>query len=259
MYKEIWTKHRASVAVIHFYSDKNILLNSITGFRYSKYLITDPSAYSIEKAHEVEITFPYFEVSGKKFSIRLTIKEFKQSIIKSIKENAALILLKLEALNQAGIPSLKIAKKRYFQEGAPIAMLGYQQDHRIITIKSGIISAFLKSGNLPFIQFDISMSQGNPGSPLILPETGEVIGIAGYRLAIINKNHNKLMKIINTNLEKIKKLEGKYKHDNLDISQILAVTENQIKHLAHELNRSASFMYGFALELPKMIDLFPSE
>jgi hypothetical protein len=259
MLKEIWNKYRAGIANINFYSDKGIHFFSITGFRYGKYIISDPSAYMVSKAQYVEISFGGNDIQKEKSTIRFSLKEFKQNIIKSIKENASFVLIKIEQLNDLPVPSLPLAKERNYQVGTPIVVIGYQLDQRVMAMKSGMISTFFKTNNVPFIQYEASVNQGNSGSPLFNLDTGEVIGITGYRLAMINAQHVKLMKIINTNLEQIKKLEGKYKYENIDVSQILSVTQNQIKHLAHEFNRQSSFQYGFALEICKMKDLFPSD
>jgi hypothetical protein len=255
MYKKIWEENHRSVACLSFYSTKGILINTLTGFKYGKYLITDKSAYQVEKAIDVHIAFCEKERQIPTVYVTLPYHEFQNRMFKSLVENANLVMINIDFPEFKDIPSLKICDTKKYSVGSPIAIIGHQEEHQNLTLKSGIISANFKYKGYDYIQFDANIIQGNSGSPLIDVENNEVIGLVGYRLATINQSYHQLMKIINGNIEFLKQFEGKLNVIDIDLVQVMLANQNQIKHMAHEFYKTASFVYGYALELFGYINL----
>jgi hypothetical protein len=255
MYRKIWDQNFRAIACLSFYSAKGILVNTLTGFKYGKYLVTDKSAYLIEKANDVHIAFCEKDRNIPSVFVTLSLQEFHNRIFKSIIEGTNFVMVNIDFPEFIEIPSLKICNTKKYAVGSPIAIIGHQDEHQNLTLKSGIISANFRYKGFDYIQFDANIIQGNSGSPLIDVENNEVIGLVGYRLATINQSYHQLMKIINGNIELLKQFEGKFNVIDIDLVQVLLANQNQIKHMAHEFYKTASFVYGYALELYGFINL----
>lgn len=257
MYRKVWNKCHGAVCAINFFSSKGIRYNSVTGFKYGKYLITDDMVYKIDRASEVQIAFMEEDGCTIKASVKITDKDFRLRMVKGVREaipGFALIDIDLPQFDD--IPSLKLSNLKKVPVAVPIAVIGFQMEHANLAIKTGIISSYVKQNGTKYIQFDAALDRGNSGSPLIDVETGEVVGIVGHRLANLTENYKRLMQIISNNLELLKDAEGKIHLHDIDPVQVLIANQNQIKHLAQEFYKTASFMYGFALDINQVSEYF---
>jgi hypothetical protein len=256
MYRNVWKKCQGSVCALDFYTSKGIRYESVSGFKYGKYLATDEMVYKINKASEVQISF--FEDDGITIStsIKITDKDFRLRMVKGIKENIpGFALFDIDFPQFDNIPSLKFNSTRKVDVAMPVAVIGYQMEHANLAIKKGIVSSFCKQNGSRYIQFDNGIDRGNSGCPLIDVETCEVIGIVGHRLANLMDGYKRMMDVINNNLNMLKDVEGKLMLHDIDPIQVLVVNQNQIKHLAQDFFRTASFMYGFALDVNQILEL----
>jgi hypothetical protein len=257
MYRKVWNRCQSAICAINFYSAKGIRYDSVTGFKYGHFIITDDMVYKIDKANEVQITFMEEDGVTPKASIKITEKDFKARIVRGIKENIpGFALIDADFPQFDGIPSLKLSARKNTPVATPIAIIGHQMEHNNIAIKTGIVSSYSKQNGTRYIQFDAAVDRGNSGSPLIDAETGEVVGIVGHRLASIVDGHKKMMQIINNNLTMLKSAEGKMQLQDIDPIQVLIANQNQIKHIAKEFYKTASYMYGFALDINLVAEYF---
>lgn len=257
MYRKVWTKCHGAVCTINFYSAKGIRFDSVSGFKYGRYLITDDQVYKMDRAAEVQIAFLEDDGLTVKASVRITEKDFKLRMVKGIRESyPGFALIDIDFPQFDTIPSLKLSSKVTSSIGSPIAVIGHQMEHNNIAIKTGIVSSFFKQGGQKYIQFDASLDRGNSGSPLIELETGEVIGIVGHRLANLLEGYKQMMQVINNNLTLLKDTEGKIQFNDIDPIQVLIANQNQIKRLAQEFFKTASIMYGFALDINQVSEYF---
>jgi hypothetical protein len=257
MYRKVWNRCQGAICAINFYSAKGIRYDSVTGFKYGHFIITDDMVYKIDRASEVQISFMEEDGVTVKASIKITEKDFKSRIVRGIKESIpGFALIDVDFPQFDGIPSLKLSSKKNASVATPIAVIGHQMEHNNIAIKTGIISSYSKQNGTKYIQFDAAIDRGNSGSPLIDVETGEVIGIVGHRLASIIDGHKKMMQIINNNLVMLKNAEGKIQFQDIDPIQVLIANQNQIKHIAKEFYKTASIMYGFALDINLVSEYF---
>jgi hypothetical protein len=250
MYRQVWNKCHGAVCAINFFSSKGIRYDSVTGFKYGRYLITDEMVYKIDRASEVQVAFMEDDGLTVKASVKITDKDFRNRMVKGIKENIpGFALIDIDFPQFDEIPSLKLSNKKTVPVATPIAVIGHQLEHNNLAIKTGIVSSHLKQNGLMYMQFDAAVDRGNSGSPLINAETGEVIGIVGHRLASLLEGYKRMIQIINNNLTMLKEAEGKINLQDIDPIQVLIANQNQIKHMAQDFFKTASIMYGFALEI----------
>jgi hypothetical protein len=206
--------------------------------------------YKIDKANEVQISFYAEDGLTIKASIKITDKDFRMRMIKGIRENiAGFALINIDFPQFDIIPSVKLSTYKRIPVATPICLIGYSNDNQNIAIKPGIVSSYCKQNGSKFLQFDASVDRGNSGAPLFDVDTCEVVGIVGQRLANINDGYKRMMSIINANLEVLKEAEGKINLHDIDPVQVLVANQNQIKALAQEFMKNASFNYGFALDI----------
>jgi len=254
MYQKIWQQAHQSIALFSFYSSINIKIKSISGFKVGEFLITDEYVRKIYGYEFVEISFVKRDGHSLNTKITLSAHEFKRSIVKGINNDKdPFVVININHKALTSIPSLTLHEGSNIQIGQQIASLGYQLSQDNLSLKTGIISSFYKIDGVEYIQFDGSVKQGNAGSPLIDYETGKVVGIIGYRLAEITESYKKLKDIINNNIHLLKKYQGKYTLEDLDIIQILIAGENQIKYIASEIYSTANMRVGFAYPSNKLI------
>jgi hypothetical protein len=257
MYRKIWNKCQNAVCGINFYSSKGIRFDSVTGFKYGRYLITDEMIYKIERVSEAQIVFMEEDGCTVKASVKISEKDLRQRMVKGIKENIpGFALIDIDFPQFDDIPSLQLNNSKKFKVGSPIAIIGHQMEHNNIAIKTGIVSSYCKLNGMKYMQFDAAMDRGNSGSPLIDVESGEVVGIVGQRLASLLDNYKRMIQIINNNLSLLKEAEGKINMIDIDPIQVLIANQNQIKHIAQEFFKTASIVYGFALDISQISEYF---
>jgi len=259
MYRAIWKNCQKSVCQLTFYSASGIKLVSTTGFKANgEYIITDEYIYKIYKAAEVQIRFVTEDGLSESAMVRISMAELKQRMIRSLSKDKIPFAVILADFNEfKSIPSLKMSLSDNLEIGQPIALLGYQLEKENLAIKQGIItSAMLTDNGFKYIQIDSSVKQGNSGAPVVNAETSEVIGIIGHRLAAITQSHKRMKQIINKNLAILKKSQGKFNVEEIDPIQVLIANQNQIKHIANEIYKSASMRVGYALDIKNVQELF---
>ncbi len=259
MYREIWKKCYESICQLSFYSAEGIKLISMTGFKaYGNFLLTDNYINKIYKASEVVLRFVESDGFTEKVCVKMSMNELKKRVFKDVENKSTgfvAININLEELKD--IPSLELSKNEATEIGQPIALLGYQLEQENLAIKSGILSSAFKQGNgLKYLQINSSIKQGNSGSPLINVETGEVIGIIGYKLASITQSHKRMKQIIDKNLAILKKSQGIFNVEEIDPVQVLIANQNQIKHITNEIYKTATMTTGFALDISYVHKLF---
>ena len=257
MYRKVWNRCQGAICAINFYTAKGIRYDSVTGFKYGHFIVTDDMVYKIDRAHEVQIAFMGEDGVTIKASVKITEKDFKSRIVRGIKENIpGFALIDVDFPQFDGIPSLKLSSRESTPVATPIAVIGHQMEYNNIAIKTGIVSSYSKQNGTKYIQFDAAIDRGNSGSPLIDVETGDVVGIVGHRLASVVEGHKKMMQIINNNLTMLKNAEGRVQLQDIDPIQVLIANQNQIKYIAKEFYKTASIMFGFALDINLVSEYF---
>jgi len=252
MYRQLWKDCYASVCSLNFYNADGINFISFTGFKAEGYLMTDELIFHIKGAKTVVIRFCSVDGCEISAKIKFTMKEFMALLKPGIeKENHTFAIFKIdqEAFNK--IPSLPLVNEAetFPEVGISIAILGYQLNFKNLSIKPGILSSYIIQEGTRYIQIETSIKQGNSGSPVVNLETGKVIGIVGHRLAQITKTYEEMKEVFKKNLTTLSAVEGKINFDGIDPVQVLLANQNQIKHIAKELYKSANMRVGFATHI----------
>ncbi|MDP4208339.1 MAG: serine protease [Bacteroidota bacterium] len=251
MYQKLWKDLYAGVCSINFYSDNGIRLVSLTGFKVKHYLVTDEAIYKVMKCNEVVFCFLKSDGYSLNYEFRMSFVEFEARINRLTQfENEGYALIDIEDLDMSMIPSLEVESGAGLFIGQQVAVIGYHLDQDNLSIKSGIISSFVKSPKGDrYIQFDTLIKQGNSGSPLIDVKSGKVVGVVGCRLSTASQSYENFKRIIDDNLRLLKESEGKINIMNIDPIQVLIANQNQLKQISRDIYRSITMTFGYAYEL----------
>ena len=258
MYRDIWTKCHHSVAAINLIDENGIEIGYFSGFKISRYLITDAGFQELNRAQVAVIKFLSEDGFTVKTSKKVPHSELLNRIVNQHDKTAdqfAVIDIDFEEFNQ--IRPLYIEFKQQPKIGMGLALLAYQFDQPNLTIKSGVLSSVLHfPEERKYLQFDGVIKKGNAGGPLIDITTGNVVGIIGYKLSKAMKRYNQLKSIINSNIDLLKKAEGEFNISEVDPVQVLIVNQNQIKQLAGEIYKSAYMSSSYALSSWNIYNFF---
>ena len=246
MYKELWKKTQQAVCQLSFYDVNNIKIGSLTGFKTGDFIVTDEIVLKTHRAFEAELLFVGTDSFTPVKKLRMPISEFRKRILpraKSIYNHLVFI--------QANFPVIQDIKGLSLAPGMPepgqsVAVLGFHLDHSNLSIKPGILSSVCILYGRPYLQFEVSVKQGNSGAPLVNAETGEVIGVVGYRLAELSKTYNRIKEVVDENTEVLETALDKWKIDDIDPVQVLIANQQLIKHFAKEIFKSANVRIGYA-------------
>lgn len=248
-YRNIWKSKHQSIALINFYSENLIKVNSLSGFKVNDYLITDDSALHMKRYNTVEIRF--VQADGNRILARktLTREDFLSLIISDAEgeDKKDFCVVKIDFREFKEIPSLKLSEESDLSVGQPIITMGYGLSEENLAMKAGHISSFHFKNQNKYIQFDASVKQGNAGSPLIDLETGTVIGVIGHNLTEITQSHKNLEDILNKNIQLLKQYQGRLNIDDIDPVQVLIANQNQVKYIAREIYSMTNVGTGYAL------------
>lgn len=259
MYKSTWNKCQMSVCQLSFYTEAGIKTLSMTGFKVNDhFLVTDDYLYKLNKAVKVKICFVNSDGYTENASVEISMDELRSRLITGVeKGKKSFAAINIDFKEFENIPSLELrSKDSETVIGQDIAVLGYQLEMDNLAIKTGIISSMFEKDDLKYLQVNSSIKQGNSGSPIINIETGEVVGILGYKLATVTQSHKRMKQIINNNLAILKKTQGKFNVEEVDPIQVLIANQNQIKHISNEIYKTATMTNGFALDISYVQDLF---
>ncbi|MGC8825108.1 MAG: S1 family peptidase [Bacteroidales bacterium] len=257
MYQKVWKRSYGGICILNFYSLKGIRFESYTGFKYGRYLITTDEVAKIDRPYEVEMGFMKEDGVTLRESVKITYKDFNNRMLKGSTESyAGFVLVDIDFPQFDNIPSLKLSNSDTFAVGSPVAIIGHQWEQNNLAIKTGILSSHYLHQGKKLQMYDVSTDRGNAGAPLIDAETCEVIGMVGQRLSTIHEEYKSLMNVINANIESLKLSEGKLTLNDIDPIQVLIANQYQIKHLAQEVFRKASFTYGYAIPINYVCEFF---
>ena len=233
-------------------------MDSLTGFKVKKFLVTSQHAFYIERVQKVEITFVDSDANTVTASIKIPYSEFiKEHRIGVVTSNEHYAIFNIDLPEFNAIPGLEMSDEDIFSIGSQVASLGFNGGCSNLSLTTGIISSMVvnKKG-VRFINFDGHTSYGNSGAPLIDPITNKVIGIVTRRFTPAAQAYKQLLEIISTNLEELKKVEGKVKFGDIDPIQVLIANQNQFKHIATSIYKHSVSSISQAITLDKIISFF---
>ncbi len=119
-----------------------------------------------------------------------------------------------------------------------------------------ISSAFSSKNGIRCLELDGLTCFGNSGSPVIDPDSMQVIAIISRRSTPAFKSYMELNRCIVSNIEELRKLEGKLKIDTIDPVQVLIANQNQIRLLASNLYKYTATGSSKAIMLDRILSYF---
>ncbi|MFO8022030.1 MAG: serine protease [Perlabentimonas sp.] len=258
MFSNVWKSAFASVCQLKFINERGVTIDSLTGFKVNKHLVTSQHAFCVKRAHKVEIRFVDADANTVTASTKIPYVEFiKEHRIGVAEDTGHYAIFDIDLQEFENIPSLKLSERHNFNIGSQVAFLAYSCDYSNLAIKTGILSSvYSNAEGLRFIQFDGPVGSGNSGAPLIDPKTNEVLGIVTRRNTPAATVHEQLMQIVSDNLVELKKVESSVKFGDIDPIQVLIANQNQLKHLAKIIYRHSTHSVSHAVTLDRIISFF---
>jgi hypothetical protein len=258
MFTQVWNKCHASVCQLNFLNARGVSVDILTGFKVKDYLVTSHSAFTVEKAQKVEITFVGADANTVSASMRIPYAEFnKEHRIGVLNNNGHYAVYHIDFPEFQAIPSLELSEHRNFSIGSQIASLAFCCGSTSLCLRTGYISSFnTNNEGVRFIQFDGHSSYGNSGAPLIDPKTFRVIGIISRRNTPAANSYRQLIDIITSNLNELKKVQTSVKFGEIEPIQVLIANQNQLKLLATNIYKYSMTSNSQAVMLDRIISFF---
>ena len=258
MLTNVWKSCHASVCQLNFLNERGVCVDSLSGFKVGNFLVTSQNAFSVTKAHKVQITFVDADANTVSASMKIPYAEFTQELrIGVVQDSGHYAIFNIDFPEFNAIPGLTLSEQRHFSIGSSVASLGFNYGYPNLSLKSGVISSvFSDNQGIRFLQFDGLVAFGNSGSPIICPNTMEVVGIVSRRSTPASNAYNQLKDIIATNLNELKRAETVVKFGDIDPIQVLIANQNQLKLLANVIYKHSITSTSQAVMLDGIISFF---
>lgn len=258
MLTKVWKSCYASVCSLNFINERGIVIDTLTGFKVNNSLVTSEQAFYVPKAKKVEIRFVDEDANTVTASMKIDYAEFVNDLkIGFTNNHSDYAIFSIDFPDFKDIPSLTLCERRHYPIGQHVAMLSYNCGCPNLSIKSAIVSsAYANSNGLRYIQIDGLTSFGNSGSPVIDPNTMQVIAIISRRNTPAAKSYQQLLDIISSNLEELKKIESTVKLGDVDPVQVLIANQNQLKLLVNSVYKYVPMGASQAIMLDQIITYF---
>ncbi len=145
-------------------------------------------------------------------------------------------------------PSLRFAQTLP-DIGTEVCGLGYPFDDPHLTISAGLLSASFQSGPATMLKLDMSVNPSNSGGPLLLRDTGEVLGVIARKATGLTTAFDQLLKSFDDNIALLQSRStgGSVAIMGVDPIQALMSSQAQMKMVSMEIKRSANVGIGYAV------------
>jgi hypothetical protein len=258
MFTKVWKSCYASVCHLNFINERGASVDTLTGFKVNKFLVTSQHAFYVEKAYKVELSFVGEDANTITASIKIPYSEFiKEHRIGVFNNHGHYAIFNIDLPDFENIPGLELSEVQNFSIGSQVGVLAFSGSCSNLSLTTGIISSMVvNSQGTRLIQFDGNTMFGNSGAPLIDPISNKVIGIVSRRSTPASHAYQQLMNIISTNLDELKKVESKVKFGDIDPIQVLIANQNQLKHLATNIYKYSVSSISQAVTLDRILSFF---
>ena len=130
----------------------------------------------------------------------------------------------------------------------------YTFEFEHLSMHTGIISSKFSVDTVEKFQLDISVNRGNSGGPLILPETGEVIGIVTAGEINLKGDFYQLFDDLKANIDTLQQeaQDGTGVIHGVNLPELFRITKCQIRDLSRHLCNSANVGIGYAHEISRV-------
>lgn len=254
MYRSLWSQIQPSVCGITFFLNGERIASG-TGFKIGKKIITNNHVIQVSSATHASIRF----VSDDGHSI-VAAKSFSMPAFRALLQDGEpdtgwdFAILDASAAEFAAVPSLTLREKDDVKIGSSIALFGFQFDQQNLSIHTGTLASKYVQASVHYLQIDASVNHGNSGGPLVIAETGEVIGIVTRKATGLSKQFDELIASFANNMQVLTAAKGGVRLSGIDPMEVLAITQQQMGQVAIEIQRSANVGIGYAYELQRVRD-----
>lgn len=133
--------------------------------------------------------------------------------------------------------------------GTAVCGLGYPFDDPHLTISAGLLSARFQSGPATMLKLDMSVNPSNSGGPLLLQDTGEVLGVIARKATGLTTAFDQLLKSFDDNIALLqaRTAGGSIAIMGVDPIRALMSSQQQMKIVSMEIKRSANVGIGYAV------------
>lgn len=260
MLNQVWKTCQGSVCSLNFQNDRGVSIDTLSGFKVDKSLVTTDYAFYIPKAKKVEISFVADDASTVVASLKIPYQEFINDLKVGVFDQTGYAVFNLDFPEFNGIQGLKLSERRKFPIGQQVALLAFSSGCTSLALRSGIISSFFTTPEgVRYLQFDGLSCHGNSGGPIIDPETMQVIGIVSRRNTPASRSYKQLVEIISTNLDELRRVEGVVRFGDVDPIQVLIANQNQLKQLANNIYKYTAFGATQVVMLDQILSYFDSK
>lgn len=134
------------------------------------------------------------------------------------------------------------------EPGEAVCTLGYPFDHPNLTVHQGHISSVFQSGVATMLKLDMSINASNSGGPLVRLADGKVLGVITRKTTELTKAFDELQKAMDENIQMLSGPQsGTITHNGINPLQLTLAIQNQMRHVATEIKRSANVGIGYAV------------
>jgi S1-C subfamily serine protease len=140
--------------------------------------------------------------------------------------------------------------------GDQVAFLGYPLDHMNLTCHAGVVSSLFTRNRVDNIQVDASVNASNSGGPLILPETGEAVGIITRKATGLTSIIGQLRSTVQANIRVVEGATagGSIALMGIDPLKAFKASQVQVMNLLSEIERSANVGIGYAFSARHLLE-----
>lgn len=243
---ELIAQVRCGVVHIEFYVNATRVASG-TGFMARNFLITNHHVFLGPRNSTVLLAWQTSQDPASRIEVQMPYTGFAACLVSgSDQNNYDFAVLKVPALERAGLFQFNLVAPNDKRVGEQILVLGFPLEHRNLVSHLGIISSFYTSGPARIIQLDASVNQSNSGGPLLDAKTGEVLGIVTRKGTGLSKLFDELQSVFDKNVKALEAAKGVIGLGSVDPIAAIIAGQHQMKALSIEIQRSANVGIGYA-------------
>lgn len=243
---ELFDRLRTGVLHINFVRSGNRIASG-SAFVVGDYVVTNNHVFRGPEDCEVVIRFSDSDPLRFDDGIVLPYRDFAARLVTGSDErNFDFAVLRVPEVRPRVAHRFSFAPANSARIGMSIAFLGYPLEHLNLVCHAGVISSIYRSGTTKVLQLDASVNHSNSGGPLVDVQSGDVIGIITRKATGLTQMFQELLQSFEQNIRAFEGARGMVGLAGIDPMAALAISQRQLQHVAHEIERSANVGIGYA-------------
>jgi Trypsin-like peptidase domain len=238
---------RTGVIHIEFHTGAGRVASG-TGFMCKGHLVTNNHVFVGPRDSTVVLAWQPEAENDRRIEVTMLYATFAASLLAgSDANNLDYAILRLPVLDPYQLHQFELSRAPKLV-GDDVIVLGFPLEHRNLVVHKGAVSSLYESGPAKVIQLDISVNQSNSGGPLVDPDTGHVLGIVTRKGTGLTRMFDELLRVFDRNIVALEQARG-VQIMGVDPIAVFIAGQNQMKALAHEIQRSANVGIGYAFSI----------